>query len=132
MIVREFNANTDYSYIQEWGEKQEWPILPVEYYGLKGFIAYNNDIPIAVGFIYRLDEGNPLCMLEWLIGNPDADWKIRKEGISKVIDACFTWAKEDGAEVVITMTKNKRLIEKYKEKDFIETDTNMTHLMRRL
>lgn len=131
MQVREFDVNTDYSHIIKWGEKQDWPIMPARFYGHKGFIVHNESLAIAVAFVYR-DKGCPFCILEWVIGNPEVDWKLRKEGLDIVIDTCSNWAKEDGAEIVLTMTNNKRLIEKYKENDFIQTDEGITHLIRRL
>jgi hypothetical protein len=131
MQVRPFNVETEYKHIQSWGEKQGWPMMPSKYYGLKGFISYDENTPVAVGFVYR-DKGCPFCILEWVIGNPDVNWEIRKAGLDDVMESCFTWAKEDGAEVVLTMTKNKRLIEKYKEKSFVQTDDEMVHLVRRL
>jgi len=131
LTIREFNIESDYDTIVEWGTKQGWPMMSSKYYGLKGFMATESNTPVAVGFVYR-DEGCPFCILEWVIGNPDVDWELRKKGIDNIMEACFSWAKEDGAEVVLTMTKNKRLIEKYKENKFVETDNEMTHLIRRL
>lgn len=131
MNIRDFDVEKDYNTIIEWGQKQGWPMMPPSYYGIKGYITEQDGIPVAAAFVYR-DHGCPICILEWVIGNPDIEWEVRRDGINKVIDSCFEWAKNDGAEVVLTMTKNKRLIEKYKEKEFVETDSEMTHLIRRL
>lgn len=131
MHIQEFNIKRDYPFIVSWGEKQDWPIMPPKYYGHKGYIAYDNDTPIATAFVYR-DKGCPFCILEWVIGNPDVDWEVRKEGLDLVIDTASQWAKNDGAEIVLTMTKNKRLIEKYIDNKFIQTDEGVTHLIRRL
>jgi len=131
MLVREFDIKKDYDDIVKWYKAHDWEPMPSRMYGLQGYIAETDDAKVAASWVYR-DKKCPICILEWTIGNPETNWQDRKEGINIVMEECLSWAKEDGAEIVLTMTKNKRLIEKLKENDFIESDNEMTHLIRRL
>lgn len=131
MQVREFNVETDYSDVASWWKKQDWMILPKEVLGIKGFIVEDNGEKLAASWVYR-DKSCPICIMEWTVGNPDADWEKRKEAIDLVINSCTTWAKEDGATLMLTMTKSKRFLEKLQDKDFVQTDDGMTHLIRSL
>lgn len=131
MNIRDFDIQKDYDDVVKWWKANDWVVMPPEMYGIQGFIAETDDHKIAACWVYR-DKKCPICILEWTVGNPDIDWEVRKEGIDKVIAQSFSWAQEDGAQFVLTMTKNKRLIEKLKDNNFVETDSGMTHLIRRL
>lgn len=131
MQVREFNIDTDYDDVCLWWTKQKWDAIPKHLLGIKGFIAYDDNGKYAACWLYR-DKGCPISILEWTVGNPDVNYKVRQEAIDGVMNECFRVAKEDGAQLILTMTKNKRLIEKLKESQFVETDNDMTHLIRRL
>jgi hypothetical protein len=131
MQVRKFDINIDYEDVKSWWIKQGWDVIPKHLLGITGFIAYDENVKYAACWLYR-DKGCPISILEWTVGNPEVDYKLRHEALNEVMEECFKVAKEDGAELILTMTKNKRLIEKLKESQFVETDNDMTHLIRRL
>lgn len=131
MIVREFNIKEDYVDVHKWFKANNWQPMAPEMYGIQGYIAVDGDTKIAASWVYR-DKKCPISIMEWTVGNPDISWEKRQKGINAVIDKCLNWAKEDGAQYIFTMTKNKRFLEKLKENKFMESDSGMTHLIRRL
>lgn len=96
----------------------------------KGFIVETDKDKVAAGWVFTTNC--PIYIMEWVVGNPKVDWEKRQDGIKTLIDDCSEWAKQDGASFILTMTSNKRFIEKLKDSKFSETDKEMTHLMRRL
>lgn len=129
MIIRNINFETDYEVLAAWWTKQGWPTLPKQMLGDHGFVAEENELLAAT---WILPTGTSIYLMEWTIGNPEVEWSKRSEAIKQVTDTACQWAKQDGASQVITMTKNKRFIEKLQESGFIQTDSEMIHLVRSL
>jgi len=130
MNIRQFDAAKDYEDVCKWWTSQDWPALPLSMLSDTGFIAENDKGKIAATWLIK--NNCSIYLVEWTVGNPDCDWETRAEGLHLVNEKACEAAKEDGASFVLTMTKNKRLIEKLKESNFGLSDENMTHLMRRL
>lgn len=130
MEVRFFDKAKDYPDVKLWWEKQEW--FPVETHLLSstGFIAETEKTKLAATWIYVTNSS--IYIMEWTVGNPDVEWEQRAEAIDLVVETASRWSKTNGAAIVFTMAGHDRLINKLKKQDFIETDTNMTHFVRRL
>lgn len=129
MKVRAFESK-DYQDVCSWWKKQEWPALPESILSTSGFIIENNGQKLAATWIFRTNC--PIYIMEWTVGNPDANWNDRSSAIKIVTDAACEWAKSDGASQVFTMTKNDRYMEKLEEIGFKKTESGMTHLIRGL
>jgi hypothetical protein len=129
MIIRQYTEE-HYPILKEWWEKQDWQAMPEHMLPTTGLIAYDGDTPIAASFLYDTDSSYGL--IEWFVGNPDVDHEVRAEGIDKVLNGLMVFAKLKGKKQIITYTNHKRLIEKFKSNDFIETDQNMVGLVRRV
>lgn len=131
MQVRKFNIETDYEDITTWWKKQDWDIIPSSLLGVNGFIVEKDNKKIAATWIYKLQD-SPWSLMEWTVGNPDTNWEDRSQAIKMVTDSACEWAKNNGAKLVFTMTKNERFMNKLQESGFIKTDSNMTHFVRSL
>lgn len=131
MIFTRQYEQTDYATVRSWWEKQGWVPLPPDSLP-NGFIAYDEDSleSLAAAFIYNTKE--VLHIMEWIVGNPETSPELRGLGIEAVVSACLKLAGERGATTVITTTKHKRLIERYKNMGFLVADEGMTHLIKQL
>lgn len=128
MKVRKFMPE-DYNDVYSWWTYyKDWTPMPLEMLGDNGFIVEKNGQKLAA--VWGYNTGCPIHIMEWLVGNPEASWEERSEAINLVTDTCSQWCKQNGAKLVFTMTKNKRLIEKLQEQKFVKSDENMTHLLR--
>ena len=129
MQVREFNVEKDYETIASWWLRQDWPVVHVSALSPKGFIVENNSVKLAAAWVYKLQD-SPWSLMEWTVGNPDANWEDRSNAINLLIEEISQYAKNDNSSYLLTMTKHQRLIDKFKNQKFEETDVDMTHLMR--
>lgn len=131
MIVRKFDTDKDYNDVASWWKKQEWPALPANILSTAGFIVEQDNEKFAATWVFATNC--PIYIMEWTVGNPDSSWENRSAALEMVTDAACTWAKNDGAKQIFTMTKSKRFIEKLIEcNGFTETESGMTHLVRSL
>ena len=130
MIVRPFDKDKDYADVAEWWAKQDWPVMPQDHLTTAGFIAENGDKKLAATWIFATNC--PIYIMEWTVGNPEADWKERAEAIDLVTNTACEWAKQDGAKMVFTMAKHERYMDKLQKNGFNITESGMTHFIRSL
>lgn len=131
MQVREFDSKQDYKDVSQWWIKQGWPALPEDILTTSGFIVQCGEEKLAATWIFKTNC--PIYIMEWTVGNPDANWEKRATALELVTDAACDWAKQDGAKQVFTMTKSNRFIDKLINcNGFVKTDSGMTHLVRSL
>lgn len=124
--VKEFKAEADHQEILSWWKAQDWPGLPAAMLPF-GFVSWEDGVRTAAAFVIGTDGA--LHVMEWIVGNPQVNYEARGRGVEAVVKACLAHCKEQGALVVITTTKHQRLIDRYKEMGFQETDSGMTHLV---
>lgn len=128
MNIRKFDIEKDYEDVATWWESQGWPVIPPNMLSPSGFITEKDGIKLAATWIFTTNC--PIYIMEWTIGNPEASWENRSEGIELVTNEACKWAKEDGAAQVFTMTKNDRFLDKLQSYGFQKTEDGMTHLIR--
>lgn len=128
MITRSFDAAKDYADVASWWTSQGWPALPVHILSTSGFITEKDGVKLAATWVFATNC--PIYIMEWTVGNPNANWEDRSNGIKEVTNAGCQWAKQDGASQIFTMTKSERFIDKLQEIGFNKTESGMTHLVR--
>lgn len=129
MQVRQFE-DLDYEEVMQWWKAQDWTPMPLDMLSKTGFIVEDNGQKLAATWIFPTNC--PIYIMEWTVGNPEATWEKRAEALDLVTNTACQWAKNDGAKLIFTMTKNKRFLEKLECNGFNITDTDMTHLIRSL
>jgi len=130
MTVRLFDYDKDYEDIKSWWKEQEFPVIPKDYLSTTGFISEDKENKYAVTWVFTTNS--PIYIMEWTVGNPNVDYKKRKEGLHQIIEASSVFAKECGAKFLLTMTNNNRFYNKLTEFNFDEQDRNVIHMMRSL
>lgn len=128
-MIRNY-TDADYPMLVNWWKEQKWPVIPKASLSNLGYISYQNNLPTAAAFLYTTNSN--LAWLEWMIANPQYDWETRQEAIYELIDHISEEAKKQGYSILFTSVSNKRLMEKYVNKGFIVTDTDMTNMLRGL
>jgi len=79
----------------------------------------------AMGFLYQTD--GTFAFVEEIIRNPDT-----KEGVSEVIEALTSTARELGFSLVIGFTKVKKMTERVETLGFMQLPGDYTGVVRRI
>ncbi len=108
----------DLPVIYGWAEdREDWSraFPPTKYLpesGLGGVIVSHEDIPFVVGYLYF----NPaISFIEWIMSDKSYKGEDRADGVKLCIKALEKAAYDLGANSVFTITKNKRLMEKFED-----------------
>tara|TARA_R100001591_G_scaffold96185_1_gene102025 strand:- start:370 stop:780 length:411 start_codon:yes stop_codon:yes gene_type:complete len=115
LIFRPLNEK-DYKTICEWWKWWRWTPLPktaLPNDGKGGFMVEKNNIPIVSGFLYI--SNSKMAMLEWIVSNPKYKQNDRKEAIELLINQVEVFCKDLDVKHVITLGRNKHLIETHKK-----------------
>jgi hypothetical protein len=107
---------SDWDTLVSWWKWWRWPemnkdLLPLN--GCGGLMVYKGDIPIAAGFLYLTNS--KATWLDWIVSNPKYKESDRKESIELLISSLEEVAKQQGYSIIISITRNKGLIEAHKK-----------------
>jgi hypothetical protein len=118
----------DYAHVSAWWQAQNWPVIPQEMLPSTGLIVESEGEKLAAGFLYKTDS--KIAWLEFLVGNPESDKMKRRQALDALIQGLCDEARESGFTRIFTSAQHPGLIERYKGHGFMETDKNMTNLVR--
>jgi hypothetical protein len=130
MLVRKFDPETDYPHAVGCWKTQGWPAIPLDLLPKTGVVVESDGVNLAYGWLYLTDS--KMTIMEFIVGNPNVDWKLRDEAIHLVINKLIVEAKERGGRSIFSSVNHKRLMDRYKSHGFIQTDVNMTNFIRNL
>ena len=116
----------NYNILVDWWKGHAWTPIPYDMLPKVGFIVNDS----VAGFLYATDSS--MCVIEWIVSDPKSDKNLRKESIKILLDHLCNEAKKLGFICCFTYTKNKGLIQKLQENNFIKTDEDMIHFIRSL
>lgn len=126
MQARPFNLRTDYSEVATWWKAHGWPEIPPEALSPTGFVVDG----ICAGWFYKTDS--KLSWIEWVVSNPSVEPEVRGAGLDALMGRLIEEGRRLGFSSMFSSISNKRLIERYKKHGFIETETGMSNMIRRL
>ena len=101
----------DYETICKWWKWWRWPILPKDALpqdGTGGFMVEKNNIPIVCGFVYMMNS--KICLLEWIVSNPEYRETDRKDAIEFLISNVEEFCKGLGKKYIFSIGRNKTLM----------------------
>lgn len=128
MNIRSFDLLKDYEDIFNWWTKHNWaPIMPHSL-PTTGIVVENDSKKLCAGFLYRTDSN--LCWMEFIISNPDSEKEERDISLDLLISELIIKAEEFNCKVIFSSINHPSLIERYKKHNFVETDKQMTNMIR--
>lgn len=131
MKIVKFNKDKHYDEVTNWWKEHSFPTIPSHLLSDTGFIvADDNDVNQVAIWVYKTNS--PIYIFEWLIGNPAVDKNIRNQGIDFLLDFCLRWSKDNGAESMIAMVKEKHVVDRFKKHQFNSIKNDMITLVRSL
>jgi hypothetical protein len=111
--TRNFNLDKDYQDIKGWFEhfKKKDVHCPLpDMLSSDGIITEYYNQKVCAGFLYTTNSN--IAMIEFMISNPEAPTKLRKESLKKTLTAL----KTKGYEILLNITSNRgysRTLERY-------------------
>lgn len=111
---------------EDWGFPSPPPksMLPTT-----GFIAYDEDIPVAACFLYVTNS--EIAWVTWLVSNKQYRKKPhRRIIINSLIEAVCEGARKTGHSIIYTATNNKSAVQSFKDAGFISTSKNTQELIK--
>lgn len=122
-------TESDYEMLSDWWKAWGWPVMAKDMLpdnGTGGIIVENKGENIVAGFLYW--SNSKLVWLDWIISNPNADKKIRKQAIEMLILTAEQMVKEAGSKYMMSISRSNSLL-KIHEKIGWSIDRTPSHEM---
>ena len=104
-------AEKDYETLLAWWKAWDWPIMPKDMLpdnGTGGIMIEHKNQQIVAGFLYW--SNSKLVWLDWIISNPNADKKVRKQAIEKLITTAEKMVKEAVSKYIMSISRSSSLL----------------------
>ena len=115
--VRELRESDWDTLVSFWKSWPEWTVHPTKdllpMNGCGGVMILKGDTPVMAGFLYL--SNSKVAWLDWIVSNPDYREADRKEALELLINTLEKVAIAQGYEIIITISKNKNLIDTHKK-----------------
>lgn len=122
-------TGSDYEILSDWWKAWGWPVMAKDMLpdnGTGGIMVENKGENIVAGFLYW--SNSKLVWLDWIISNPDADKKIRKQAIEMLILTAEQMVKDAGSKYIMSISRSNSLL-KIHEKIGWSIDKTPSHEM---
>jgi len=122
-------TGSDYEILSDWWKAWGWPVMAKDMLpdnGTGGIMVENKGENIVAGFLYW--SNSKLVWLDWIISNPDADKKIRKQAIEMLILTAEQMVKDAGSKYIMSISRSSSLL-KIHEKIGWSIDKTPSHEM---
>tara|TARA_R100001463_G_scaffold19794_1_gene48542 strand:- start:4285 stop:4686 length:402 start_codon:yes stop_codon:yes gene_type:complete len=122
-------TGSDYEILSDWWKAWGWPVMAKDMLpdnGTGGIMVENKGENIVAGFLYW--SNSKLVWLDWIISNPNADKKIRKQAIEMLILTAEQMVKDAGSKYMMSISRSNSLL-KIHEKIGWSIDKTPSHEM---
>ena len=116
-------SSSDYSTACKWWEGRGFPCLPESVLPPTGCIIED----YCLGYLYLSNGG--LCMIEFVVGNPDKHGIELHSAIMTLLRDLVEQAKYAGCTMIFSSVKNKSLIKIMQRVGFNVTEEGMSNLL---
>lgn len=126
-------VESDLQYLHSWWESWNWPpvtkdLLPLN--GLGGLMVYKEDVLIAAGYLYLTNS--KVAWLEWVVSNPMYRENDRKDSLKLLINSLEHIALQQGASIILSIGRNKGLLEIHKSLGYTVDDTPSYEITKKI
>ena len=105
----------DYNILSEWWKAWGWPVMAKDMLpdnGTGGIMIDNEGENIVAGFLYW--SNSKLVWLDWIISNPNANKKIRKQAIETLIFTAEQMVRDAGSKYMMSISRSNSLLKIHK------------------
>ncbi len=126
LVRARFDFNEHYDIVGSWWKKHKSLIPQREYLPENGLIVFVDDKPVCSGFMYKTDS--VICILAWVVCNPDAGKKERDLGLTYLIQSFKEWSIKAGFKIIHSSVGGEKYLQRLENEGFIRTDKMKTHM----
>lgn len=124
---------SDWENMSSWWKWWRWPevkkeLLPLE--GMGGLMVYKNETLIAAGFLYL--SNSKVAWLDWIVSNPEYREIDRKDALAFLISNLEEVAKQQGYSIIISIARNKSLIETHRKLGYTIDETPSYEISKKI
>ncbi len=104
-------TGSDYERLSGWWKAWGLPVMAKDMLpdnGTGGIMVENKGENIVAGFLYW--SNSKLVWLDWIISNPNADKKIRKQAIEMLILTAEQMVKDAGSKYIMSISRSNSLL----------------------
>jgi len=114
--VRQIETSDWDMLVEWWNSWEEWKTHPAKEMlpmnGTGGLIVESEEVPIVAGFLYLTNS--KIAWMEWIISDKNYKKRNKKKAIELLINSLEVIAKNTGAEMIFSVSKNKGLLNIHK------------------
>lgn len=129
--LRESDWETLTNFWKSWPEWKTPPtkeLLPLN--GCGGVMICKGEEPVMAGFLYLTNS--KVAWLEWIVSNPDYREDDRKEALELLINTLENVAISQGYEIILSIGRNKGLIETHKKLGYTVDDNPSYEITKKI
>jgi hypothetical protein len=128
-MIREYRSE-DYPMLLKWWQGHGWQGVPEAILPKLGVVWEDDGRPVAAAWLY-MDNSIGVCMLEWLVADPEAPGKAVLTAIRHITRFLQERASELNYNVMLTTCRQESLARVYEKiGGFTRTDDGMIHLIK--
>ena len=108
-------TESDYEILSDWWKAWSWPVMAKDMLpdnGTGGIMVEHEGENIVAGFLYW--SNSKLVWLDWIISNPNANKKIRKQAIEMLIFTAEQMVKDAGSKYMMSISRSNSLLKIHK------------------
>lgn len=124
-----FEPEADYATVESWWKGHGWSGVPLVMLPKLGVIASSGDTGLAAGWLY-MDNSSGVCMLEWLVTNPEVKGTGTVRGLKHVCQYLTEQARAFGYTIMLTTCRQESLARFHERNGFQTTDHEMIHMVK--
>jgi hypothetical protein len=121
MDVVSFNR-IHYPELVSWWKSYGWMPPSIDALASQGFIAVENGAILAAAFIYQTCSS--IAFMDWIVAKKNQPKETRQKAVKSVIEACKQYAKDEGYDIVYTITANIHMQDTYRSLGFKDMEKN--------
>jgi hypothetical protein len=128
LTPKPFEKGSDYPDICEWWRAHQFQYVPLKALPRVGVVIVDETgLKHCAGFLYTAESG--WGWLEWVVANPAAPLKQKKEAINLLVQSLTNIAKGAGIERMISSLHSKGLVKIFENNGFRQGDSNATEMI---
>lgn len=118
MEVERYDQRRHYETLLGWLEARGAYLPSIDEMPAVGCVAYNDTIPVAIGFLRRVEGGH--AQLDGLTTSPLLPPEIRSRGIDFVVERLIEEAKDLGIRSIVAFTLEPNVLSRSAKFGFIQ------------
>jgi hypothetical protein len=113
---------------KDWGVNPSKDMLPQN--GTGGLIVEKDGVNIVAGFLYLTNS--KVAWMEWIVSDPDYKESDRADALELLINSLEDIARGVGYEIILSIGRNKSLINMHKKLGYTIDDTPSYEISKKI